>query len=131
MVGNIKSLENLYKKYNGKTLDDAGAYVSKEYANFQNAFIRMMKDVASAIGAEIVKKGKGHYDGFLFLKRGEKYVYVDFGTSINRTHIDFDSTGCMNFLYCRTAESEKDFHGGTNNFVSLKQLPETIDRLLN
>lgn len=127
---NIKSVENLYKKYNGKRLADAGSTVSREYNNFQNAFMRMMKDVADAIGAEITKKHKGHYDGFLFLRRGDKYVYVSFGNSVNRTNINFDNSNWNGFIYCRTAKSDRDYTGGTNNFVSLKELPNRIDTLL-
>ena len=123
---NIKSVENLYKKYNGKTLADDLYVVSREYNNFQNAFNRMAKDIAANINAEVVKTLKGHYDGSMFFKRGDRYVYVHYGNSINRTHIDFGSS----FIYCRTAKSDNDYTGGTNNFVSLKELADKIDKLL-
>ena len=56
---NIKSVENLYKKYNGNTLADDICVVSREYNNFQNAFNRMAKDIAANINAEVVKTLKG------------------------------------------------------------------------
>ena len=127
---NIKSVENLYKKYNGKTLADGLYAVSREYNNFQNAFNRMAKDIAANINAEVVKTLKGHYDGSMFFKRGDKYVYVHYGDSVNRTHIDFDNSGWCGFIYCRTAKSDSDYTGGTNNFVSLKELADKIDKLL-
>ena len=127
---NIKSVENLYKKYNGKTLADGLYAVSREYNNFQNAFNRMAKDIAANINAEVVKTLKSHYDGSMFFKRGDKYVYVHYGDSVNRTHIDFDNSGWCGFIYCRTAKSDSDYTGGTNNFVSLKELADKIDKLL-
>ena len=122
----IKSVENLYKKYNGKTLADDIYVVSREDNNFQNAFNRMAKDIAANINAEVVKTLKGHYDGSIFFKRGDRYVYVHYGNSINRTQIDFGSS----FIYCRTAKSDSDYTGGTNNFFSLNELADKIDKLL-
>ena len=127
---NIKSVENLYKKYNVKTLADDLYAVSREYNNFQNAFNRMAKDIAANINAEVVKTLKSHYDGSMFFKRGDRYVYVHYGDSVNRTHIDFNNTGWCGFIYCRTAKSDSDYTGGTNNFVSLKELADKIDKLL-
>ena len=126
----IKSVENLYKKYNGKTLADGFDAVSREYNNFQNAFNRMAKDIAANINAEVVKTLKGHYDGSMFFKRGDRYVYVHYGDSINRTRINFDNNGWSNFLYCRTAKNDRDYIGGTNNFVTLNELADKIDKLL-
>ena len=62
----------------------------------------------------------------MFFKRGDRYVYVHYGNSINRTHIDFGSS----FIYCSTAKSDSDYTGGTNNFVSLNELADKIDKLL-
>ena len=127
---NIKSVENLYKKYNGKTLADDLYVVSREYRNFQNAFNRMAKNIAAHINAEVVKTLKSHYDGSMFFKRGDKYVYVHYGNSTDRTHINFDNSGWNGFLYCRTAKNDRDYTGGTNNFVALKELADKIDELL-
>ena len=127
---NIKSVENLYKKYNGKTLADTFNVVSREYNNFQNAFNRMAKDIAANINAEVVKTLKSHYDGSMFFKRGDKYVYVHYGNSTDRTHIDLDNNGWNGFLYCRTAKNDRDYTGGPNNFVPLKELADKIDELL-
>lgn len=127
---NIKSVENLYKKYNGKTLADDFNVVSREYNNFQNAFNRTAKDIAANINAEVVKTFKGHYDGSMFFKRGDKYVYVHYGNSADRTYIDLDNTGWIDFIYCRTAKNDRDYTGGTNNFVTLKELADKIDELL-
>lgn len=127
---NIKSVENLYKKYNGKTLADAGSVVSREYNNFQNAFNRMAKDIAANINAEVVKTSKMHYDGSMFFKRGDNYVYVHYGNSVGRTHIRLDGNSWNSFIYCRTAQSDHDYTGGANHFVSLKQMADKIDELL-
>lgn len=123
----IKSVENLYKKYNGKVLADDGCYVSKEYKNFQNAFNRTAKAIADNINAELTSTSKGHYDGSMFFKRGGNFVYVHYGNSTNRTTIDFDGRN----ICVRTAKSDRDFVGGLNNFVTLKQLAHAIDLLLD
>ena len=123
----IKSVENLYKKYNGKHLTDDGCYVSKEYKNFQNAFNRTAKAIADNINAELASTSKGHYDGSMFFKRGGNFVYVHYGNSTNRTTIDFDGRN----ICVRTAKSDRDFVGGLNNLVTLKQLAHAIDLLLD
>lgn len=127
---NIKSVENFYKKYNGKTLADTGSVVSREYNNFQNAFNRMVKEIAANINAEVVKTSKGHYDGSMFLKRGDKFVYVHYGESVSRTRINLDKKGWCGFIYCRTAQSDHDYTGGANHFVSLMELADKVDELL-
>lgn len=124
-MSSIKSVENFYKKYNNKRLADCGCEVSKEYRLYQNAFIRMMKDIAASIGANVVKTTKGHYYESLFLERDGKHIYV-FHENTDRTFIGCDSE---RFIYYRTASSDSDYNGGINRHTSLKLLQFNLDRL--
>lgn len=121
----IKEIINLKKKYNGKRLDDNGSSVSREYDLYQNAFIRTMKAIAKDINAEVVKTTKGHYFESVFIERNGKYAYIHY-EGIDRTKIDFDEN-----LYCRSAESDKDYVGGYNYFTPLEKLPKVINDILN
>lgn len=121
----MEVIEKFYKKYNGKTLQDNGSEVSKEYANFQNAFLRLMKSMTKEINANVVKSNKGHYFTSLFIERNNKYAYVYFSGNIyRRTHIELD-----NILY-RTTKDDKDYCGGFNQYTNLRNLPKELNKLL-
>lgn len=124
----IKEITNIYKKYNGKRLADNGSVVSKEYKSFQNAFARTLKAIAEIEDAKVVKVNKGHYYLSAFIERNGKYVYVYYG-GLDRTFIDFTNT--KRAMYCRSAESDHDFVGGTNVFCSLENLPHFINENLS
>lgn len=121
-------LQSLYDTYQGRRLQDDGAYVSKEFNNFQNAFFRAMKELADEIGATIAAKSKGHYDMSVFFERNGKYVYLSYGR-LDRTKVDLTSHGIG--FYARTAAHVKDYRGGANNWTGIDTLKRDIDRLLN
>jgi hypothetical protein len=114
------------KKYEGKTLADDGAYVSKEFNNFQNAMKREVKRMAEEIGAVLVSFNKGHYDMSWFVERNGKYVYGNYSVIGNRTHVNLLDNVC----YARIAAHSKDYIGGHNNRCSFAEMQETMDRLL-
>ena len=123
------------KKWHGRTLEDAGAYVSKEYKSFQTAFINAMKKIAADLGGEVVNQSKGHYDVSGFIKVGDSYVYFNYDTSLcpgGRSHIILkDTSNCwIEPLLIRTAKNEKDYTGGTNNFAPFIDCQKYIERLL-
>ena len=125
------------KKWQGRTLEDDGCYVSKEFRSFQTAFGNAMKKIAQGIGAEVVNYSKGHYDVSGFIKRGDNYVYFSYDNGLSskgRTYVslkDNDNNGFMCPLLIRTAKHEKDFTGGTNNYAAFDRCEILIDRLLN
>ena len=124
-------LKNFRAKWNNRTLEDACTIVSKEYRSFQNSFINVMKKVANHLGGELVAYTKGHYFTSGCIRRGDRYVYFNYETSFNRTHINMDAKDFMNGLLVRTAENEKDYRGGSNNYTSIMDCERVIDRLLN
>ncbi len=117
------------RKWNNKHLADDGAYVSKEFNTFQNAFKREMDKMAQSIGATLVRFGKGHYDMYGFIERGGKYVYFDYSSALCGSRSTPMLTN-SHAMFCRTAENEKDYRGGCNNFTSFEKCIEVIDRLL-
>ena len=135
----MTNVTSFVRKWNGRTLPDWGSTVSPEFHSFQVAFINAMRKIAKTIGAEIVNHSYGHYDVSGFFKKGDKYVYFSYSNGCGyggRTHIilkgghEWDC-GCCAPLLIRTAEHEKDYHGGTNNFRPFTQCEELIEKLLN
>lgn len=124
-------MSNFIKKYDGKYLQDAGAYVSREYTGFQNAMKRDLKAMAEEIGAELVSYGKGHYDQFAFFHRNGSYVYFNYSRIGERSTPDLTGRESFPSCYCRTAEHAKDYRGGSNNHCAYIEVKRVVDRLLN
>lgn len=126
-----ESLKSIYKKYNGKVLDDGLSSVSKEYNDYQNALKRTMAKLAIELGAELVSFTKGHYFESIVFHRNGHYVYLHH-ESLNRTHIDFDNKGWLKDWFGRTMAHAKDWRGGSNDSdFNWETLPNKIDKLLN
>ena len=126
------------RKWNGRTLQDDGSSVSKEFHSFQVAFINAMRKIATALGGEVVGQSYGHYDMSGFIRRGDKYVYFSYSNGCcrgGRTFVNlkeqWDSCGCNSPLLIRTAADSKDFRGGCNHFASFEKCQGLIDKLLN
>lgn len=116
------------KKYDGKVMEDAGSYVSKEFSNFQNAMKREIKRLAEEIGAKLVDFSKGHYDMDWFIERNGKYVNGHYSKIYPRSEADLTSnTVC----YVRTADGPKDYRGGTNHHCAFENIQEEMNKLLN
>lgn len=121
---------DFFKKWNGKVLQDCGAYVSKEFNSFQNAFKREMNKIAEEIGATLVAYSKGHYDMSGFFERNGHYVYFSYSNYCceGRNVVNLTNNSV---ILVRTAENAKDYRGGRNNNVSFDTMKETVDELLN
>lgn len=133
MAANTKAF---IRKWNGLTLEDDGCHVSKEFHSFQVAFFNAMRKIAASLGGELVNHSYGHYDMSGFIKRGDKYVYFNYSSSLcgGRTHVTLKETslysGPASPMYFRTAANEKDYRGGSNNFESFENCEQLIDKLL-
>lgn len=123
------------KKWNGRTLQDDGSRVSKEYHSFQVAFFNAMRKIAASLGGELVNHSYGHYDMSGFIKRGDKCVYFAYSNSLGRggrSCVNLKNDGnWISSMYCRTAANEKDYHGGRNNDCYFENCEDVIERLLN
>lgn len=124
-------LKPFIKKWDKKELEDWGTTVSKEFGSFQTAFKNIMKKIAESCNAELVKYSKGHYDMSGFIKRDDKYVYFNYSNYQDRATVNLTKKGFGCAMYFRTAASDTDYHGGSNNNVPFSECEETIERLLN
>ena len=75
-------------------------------------------------GAHLVKFCSGHYDLSGFVQRGENLIYFsisDVRHFPGRWHND---------ILVRTAQSDTDYTGGSNNYTTLAEFSDAVDRLL-
>ena len=131
----MADIKAFIKKWNGRTLQDDGCYVSKEYHSFQVAFMNAMRKIANSVGGELVSPSYGHYDMSGFIKRGLNYVYFSYDTSLcegGRTKVILKGKGGWHSpLLLRTAKDARDFRGGCNNYESFENCEGMIARLLD
>lgn len=122
---------SLYKKWNGRGVEDAGCVTSREFDGFCTSFKNALKKAVTTIGADLVTFRKGHYDFSCFIERSGKYAYVSFDVPRGGQAIDFTRSNPLQGFLVRTAAHAKDYHGGHNNFANLAELTESIDRRLS
>ena len=122
------------RKWNGRTLEDDGSYVSKEFHSFQVAFFNAMRKIAKSLDGEVVNPLYGHYDMSGFIKCGDQYIYFNYSNGCGRggrTHVVLKDNGnWLAPMYCRTAKNEKDYRGGYNNHCYFEDCEKVIERLL-
>lgn len=116
---------NFYRKWHGTPLDDWLTVRSDEYKGFERAFKRMLTSIAKDLGATLVWFNPMHYDESAMFERDGKYVYLLHSNNLSRR-----STPVLHHMLIRTAQHEKDYHGGPNNYADWAYLTNEIDRLL-
>lgn len=127
------NLVSFIKKWDRKDLQDDGCYVSKEFHSFQVAFFNAMRKIAKTLDAELIKPSYGHYDMSGFIKKGDKYVYFNYGVVGYRTRVMLTNDYGFHHtpMYVRTAKHDRDYTGGYNNNCYFVNCEEIIERLLN
>ena len=127
-------MKNVYEKYQGKSIEDTGSTVSKDFKQFCSYFKRRLKVNAEERGMELVNFSQGHYDFSGMLKKGDKYAYFsynlqrDYWSSVTKP-IDFNKSGCSEGFLLRKAAHDKDYKGGLNNFCSLDKFMDLAEEL--
>lgn len=124
-------MQKLYEKYNGRLIEDAGSYKSRDFVNFANYAKRRMKAAAEEKGIKLVSFNAGHYDisGFFQSSETGKYAYFSFSDCRNHS-LDFDSSSCMRGFLLRTADGPKDYTGGQNHYTNLKGFIPLLEKLV-
>lgn len=122
-------LQQFYKKYQGKIIDDWGCYNSDESKQMAKDFKSVLKTELKEQNAEVIGFKSNHYDFSGFVKINNKTVYISY--SINR-HLptNLDRSDCMNGFLIRTAMDEFDYHGGSNWFCNLNGIVSSINNLM-
>lgn len=133
----MTNISSFIKRWHGRTLEDCGIYVSKEFHSFQVSFFNQLRKIAKNNDAELVKPNYGHYDMSCFIKKGDKYVYLSYNNCLNfgRNVVclkgNNNNNGCLPPMLIRTAHNENDYRGGENNFCHFENCEELINKLLN
>lgn len=127
----LSPIHKFIKEYDGYTIEDACTVASEDFKSYCKKLRSALSKEAKLHGMEVTLK-PNHYDMSGFFKKGDKFAYWSFyvmrgdmPTYLN----DEDKYGCEKFLY-RTAKSEKDFTGGRNNYCTLSELVDNVDRLI-
>lgn len=122
-------LTTFIKKYQGRILQDDGAYKSKEFIQFARDLKNTVKTLAKEVGAEVTYYHIGHYDVFGFVRKADNVVYFSYSEPRRRS-IDLHCKDAMNGILVRTATDEKDFHGGMNHFCNFVEMKSVFEELL-
>ena len=122
-------IKKLYNKYQGKVLEDDGAYKSKDFIKFASYMKRQFKASAQERGFELDAFSIGHYYVSGFFKKGDKFVYFSYDEPRHQ-QIDFNKNDPTNGFLYRTAEHNKDYTGGRNNFVPLSKLMDAVESMI-
>jgi hypothetical protein len=75
-------------------------------------------------GGEVTKFFKGHFYVCGFIKVGEKYVYFSI------SDVRFNMDDWHKRVLIRTAKDDLDYSGGGNNFTTLENFKESVEKLL-
>ena len=113
-------MEELYRKYQGKTIKDDYGKNSKEFIDFANDMKKSMKINAAKYGLRLItfETGITICADILRTTKQKKYAYFSFHECRNHP-IDFDMMNSKGFLV-RSAKGLNDCTGGYNNFTDLQ-----------
>ena len=122
-------MDKFLKEYDGHRFEDCGCYCSDDFKSFARKFKNYLKRSLPK-EAEIVGHSCNHYDLSGFIRLKEKYVYYSY--TWNRcTPVKVHADHYLNDgVLLRLAESDHDYIGKTNHFVSIADLPSMAEELL-
>lgn len=89
------------------------------HRDFRSALKKILPD-----GAELILSKPNHFDATGFVKRADRFVYFSV------SDIRFWQDEWSNHVLIRTAKHDKDWTGGANNYTTLDNFTENVDRLL-
>lgn len=102
----------------------SGCETGEDYKAFQRQYISYLRQLGNKKGWELVNVGKNHYCFSAFYKIGERFVYISI------SDVRHFKNEWYNGILVRTATSDHDYTGGSNNFCCLARLEETIENLI-
>ena len=120
-------MKKLIKAWNGREIQDDGAYISKEFSSFYRQFINAVRREFPE--DEIVNCNKGHYFLSGFIKRGDKFVYFLYHVPRGGLCIDMARSDALRGILIRKAQDKKDYTGENNYFTSFFQFKENVEWL--
>ena len=78
-------MEELYRKYQGKTIKDDYGKNSKEFIDFANDMKKSMKINAAKYGLRLITFETGHYDMCGYFNNRSKNSFTSIGDGMNCT----------------------------------------------
>ena len=126
--------QKLVRDYEGRVLQDDGAYCSKDFNTFARKCKNAIKKFCEEEGIELESFHVGHYEFSGFLTKAGKYVY--FAYDIRRgLPLDFDRDDALCGVLVREADGPKDYIGHANHFCAFRNLVPYIktffEKILN
>lgn len=104
----------------------SGPYTGEDYKKFQTKYINYLRSMCKEYGWELVNIGRNHYCFSAFIKNQEnKYVYISISDIRH-----FNKDWFYHILY-RSAEHEKDYRGGCNQYSDLQGLQYNVNCLFH
>lgn len=96
---------------------ESSSVITPELKNFSSTFKKEFTKELESIGAKLTAYSLGHFFVSGFFKKDGKCFYFSFG---DVREMEFRSGSDISLLY-RTARDEKDYIGGYNNWVTVKE----------
>ena len=112
------------KPFVKKGIEDWGSVVSDDYKSFQTKYKNFLKKLCKENGYELASFLPGHYEFSCFVKNNDKFVYISI------SDVRYFKTSWFNLILIRTAQNEKDYTGGYNQYTSLPCLETKIKNML-
>lgn len=102
----------------------SGCYTGEDYKQFQTKYVNYLRSLCKQNGWELVNVGRNHYEFTAFIKRDSRYVYFSI------SDVRYWQNEWYKHILIRTANNEKDYTGGYNNYTSLPSLQIAVGNLL-
>ena len=119
----MKKTNKLINDYRDYTFS-SGGYTGEDFKSFARKYKNVIKEQIGEKG-EIVKWSPNHYDLSGFIRHNNTGNLVYFSISDVRWSDDW-----FNSVLIRTAEHDRDFRGGHNNFTPLTEFGQMFEELV-
>lgn len=122
-------MDKFITTWDGRGVQDDGAYTSKEFKGFSLQFKNFLKRILPN-GAAVTGWTTGHYFLSGFIRKNDNCYYISYSIPRGESPLDFGTDGPFSGVLFRTAENEKDYHGGQNTFCSVKGLKKHLGNMV-
>lgn len=102
----------------------SSSQTTEEFASFARDFKSHIKKILPK-DAELIGWSRGHFEVSGFIKKDNKYVYF------SASDVRFFLNEWYNSVLIRTAKHEKDYIGGRNQYISLTDFSENVEKLFD
>lgn len=120
-------MNSLINKYDGRSIQDDGAYKSPELKQFFRDFKKVLKDMP---GVKTENVSLGHYDVSGFLSGYGNICYFSLMIPRGGLPMEMYVKGAMNGILYRQARDMHDYTGGVNHFTSYRDFEKDVSILL-